>query len=179
MKSKKVLTSAECTTVITFNKTENQVVLSKPNSKEASKVFTFDASYPSDSSQRQLYDETAFPLVESVLEGYNGTIFAYGQTGCGKTYTMVGSKDDPTQRGVIPNAFAHIFGFIDSNTQNIKYLVRCSFIEIYLENIMDLLGKEETPKEIKEDPQKGTFVKDVTTVIVSGIHDIEKLMGEG
>ena len=61
-----------------------------------------------------MYDESAFPLVESVIEGYNGTIFAYGQTGCGKTHTMMGLKDNPEERGIIPNAFEHIFGFIDS-----------------------------------------------------------------
>lgn len=155
-------------------------MLSKLNSKEQSKAFTFDGVYSPDSSQRQVYDETAFPLVESVLEGYNGTIFAYGQTGCGKTFTMVGIKDDPEKRGIIPNAFAHIFGFIDSNTQtNIRYLVRCSFIEIYLENVMDLLGSSDQGLEIKEDPQRGTFVKDVTTVIVKTVKDIERLMNEG
>jgi len=59
------------------------------DSKEE-KLFTFDAVYGEDSTQRQVFDETAFPLVESVLQGYNGTIFAYGQTGCGKTHTMMG-----------------------------------------------------------------------------------------
>jgi len=53
-------------------------------------------------------------LVESVIEGYNGTIFAYGQTGCGKTHTMMGYKDDPAEHGIIPNAFNHIFGSLDS-----------------------------------------------------------------
>jgi kinesin family protein 3/17 len=155
-------------------------MISKLNSKEQPKPFTFDGVYPPDASQRQLYDETAFPLVESVLEGYNGTIFAYGQTGCGKTYTMVGEKSNPENCGVIPNAFSHIFGFIDSNAQeNIKYLVRCSYIEIYLESIMDLLSKNEQTLELKEDPQKGTFVKDITTVKVKSTGDIEKLMNEG
>ena len=66
-----------------------------------------------------MYDETAFPLVESVLEGYNGTIFAYGQTGCGKTHTMMGAKEaGPEHIGIIPNAFEHIFGFIDQCPQS-------------------------------------------------------------
>ena len=59
-----------------------------------------------------MYDETAFPLVESVIGGYNGTMFAYGQTGCGKTHTMVGYPG-VEGRGIIPNAFAHIYGYID------------------------------------------------------------------
>lgn len=89
-----------------------------------------------------MYDESAFPLVESVIEGYNGTIFAYGQTGCGKTHTMMGYKDNPEERGIIPNAFEHIFGFIDSaGGSEMKFLVRCAYLEIYNEDIRDLLGK--------------------------------------
>ncbi len=77
--------------------------------------------------------------MESVIEGYNGTIFAYGQTGCGKTHTMLGVPEVPELRGIIPNCFNHIFGFIDSNTNGTKFLVRCSYLEIYNEEIHDLL----------------------------------------
>ena len=73
--------------------------------------------------------------------GYNGTIFAYGQTGCGKTHTMIGLKGDKSQKGIIPNAFDHIFGYFDdSNNNNKKFLIRCSYLEIYNEQIRDLLG---------------------------------------
>ena len=104
------------------------------------KIFTYDAVYGIESTQQQVYDETGFPLVESVIGGYNGTIFAYGQTGCGKTHTMVGLRDRENQ-GIIPNAFAHIYGFIDdqSNVEK-KFLVRCAYVEIYNEEIRDLLG---------------------------------------
>ena len=99
--------------------------------------------YDADSTQRQVYDEGGFGLVESVLEGYNGTIFAYGQTGCGKTHTMIGVKGDKTQRGIIPNAFDHIFGYFD-DSQNMKkkFLIRCSYLEIYNEQVRDLLAKK-------------------------------------
>ena len=96
------------------------------------KSFMFDYVYPIGSQQRDIYDEVAFPLVESVFQGYNGTIFAYG-TGCGKTYTMIGDFDNPNERGIIPNAFSHIFGYINSGSggsSNKKFLVRCSFIGI-------------------------------------------------
>ena len=97
---------------IEIDKRVNQVIIRKGSGDE--KAFTYDAVYDWNSTQRSVYDESAFPLVESVLEGYNGTIFAYGQTGCGKTHTMMGVKDgDPDHRGIIPNAFEHIFGFID------------------------------------------------------------------
>lgn len=67
--------------------------------KDLPRHYTFDAVYDDDSLQKTVYDESAFSIVESVLEGYNGTIFAYGQTGCGKTYTMSG---EPTNKGIIP-----------------------------------------------------------------------------
>lgn len=145
------------------------------------KVFTYDACYDWDSTQRQVYDESAFPLVESVIEGYNGTIFAYGQTGCGKTHTMMGYKDDPAERGIIPNAFEHIFGFIDqSDNKQTKFLVRCSYLEIYNEDIRDLLSKNVDSKlELKEDPNRGLFVKDLSQFIVKTIAEIEKLMHQG
>jgi hypothetical protein len=69
-------------------------------------------------------------LVESVLNGFNGTIFAYGQTGTGKTHTMEGIRSNPEQRGVIPNSFNHIFTHISRSTQQ-QYLVRASYLEIY------------------------------------------------
>ena len=127
-----------------------------------------------------VYDESAFPLVESVIEGYNGTIFAYGQTGCGKTHTMLGTPDNP---GIIPGCFKHIFGFIDSNTSGMKFLVRCSYLEIYNEEIHDLLidyGRGAPAKlELKEDPNKGVYVKDLNCIIVKSIPEIEKAMNFG
>ncbi len=81
-----------------------------------------------------MYDEAAFPLVESVLQGYNGTIFAYGQTGCGKTHTMMGfSELNAEQSGIIPRAVRHIFSCFDAAESAKKFLVRCSYLEIYNE----------------------------------------------
>jgi len=144
-------------------------------------MFTYDAVYDKDSSQRQVYDEGAFPLVESVMSGYNGTIFAYGQTGCGKTHTMIGLKDDKTEKGIIPNAFGHIFGYFDDmDNKKKKFLIRCSYLEIYNEAIRDLLAKNIDNKlDIKEDPDKGVFVKNLTTCIVKSIPEIEAYMDHG
>ena len=139
--------------------------------------------------QEPVYDECAFSLVESVLEGYNGTMFAYGQTGCGKTHTMMGPAHalDPESterdlRGIIPRAVRHIFGFIDAADKEIKFLVRCSYLEIYNENILDLLGtksKNDNHLQIKEDPNKGIFVKDLTTVIVKSVPELERMLFAG
>ena len=79
------------------------------------------------------------PIVGFVLEGYNGTVFAYGQTGTGKTFTMEGVRSNPELKGIIPNSFAHIFSHISKNP-DFKFLIRVSYLEIYCEEIRDLLG---------------------------------------
>ncbi len=98
------------------------------------------------------------------MEGYNGTVFAYGQTGCGKSFTMQGIKDPATQRGIIPRSFEHIFEAIDSS-ENMKYLVHASYLEIYNEEIRDLLGQDTKKKlQLHENPDKGVYVGGASTV---------------
>ncbi|KAK9515774.1 hypothetical protein VZT92_026392 [Zoarces viviparus] len=154
------------------------------NPKEASssdhpKVFTFDSVYDWNSKQIDLYDETFRPLVDSVLFGFNGTIFAYGQTGTGKTYTMEGVRNDIERRGVIPNSFEHIFTHI-SRSQNQQYLVRASYLEIYQEEIKDLLSKDQTRRlELRERPDTGVYVKDLSSFVTKSVREIEHVMNVG
>lgn len=144
------------------------------------KKFTYDAVYGIEAQQADIYNETAFPLVESVIEGYNGTIFAYGQTGWGKTHTMVGVQDSEDLMGIIPRAYVHIFGCIDESKEGVKFLVRCSYLEIYNENILDLMGSNKNHKlDVKEDPKKGIFVQGLTNVIVKSTAEINKCMTAG
>lgn len=143
------------------------------------KTFTFDAVYNMASSQNDLYDYTCKPLVDSVLRGFNGTIFAYGQTGTGKTYTMQGLPMDVEKRGVVPNSFSHIFTHI-SRSINQSYLVRVSYIEIYQEEIRDLLCKDNNKRlELKENPESGVYVKDLLSVVTKSIKEIEHVMNLG
>lgn len=86
-----------------------------------------------------MYSKAAFALVAHVLEGYNGTVFAYGQTGCGKTHSMVGQADNPDLQGIIPRCFGHVLQAI-SEAPDKEFLLRCSFLEIYNEEVHDLLG---------------------------------------
>lgn len=86
----------------------------KLDEPDSNKNFSYDAIFPINSTQNMLYETTAFNLVESVLEGYNGTIFAYGQTGCGKTHTMMGVPDNAELKGIIPRTFNHIMNIIES-----------------------------------------------------------------
>lgn len=149
------------------------------------KDFTFDAVYDQNTIQGKFYDDTGYAIVESVLDGYNGTIFAYGQTGTGKTFTMVGpdnthgNTENQELAGVIPRTFEHIFRIINT-TSTKKFLVRASFIEIYNEEIRDLCSK--TPKaklELKDHPDGGVFVKDLSTLIVKGVTDLQQVMEVG
>uniref|UniRef100_A0A4W3K7C7 Kinesin-like protein n=1 Tax=Callorhinchus milii TaxID=7868 RepID=A0A4W3K7C7_CALMI len=151
----------------------------KGNPSELPKTFTFDSVYDWNSKQVELYDETFRPLVDSVLLGFNGTIFAYGQTGTGKTYTMEGLRGDAERRGVIPNSFDHIFTHI-SRSQNQQYLVRASYLEIYQEEIKDLLSKDQTKRlELKERPDTGVYVKDLSSFVTKNVKEIEHVMNVG
>ena len=121
------------------------------------KAYTFDNVYGMDSKQKDIYDETAAPIVDGVLQGYNGTIFAYGQTGAGKTFTMEGVANEPHLRGIMPNAFRHIFQAIAANKEEGKqFLVSASYLEIYQEKVRDLLGKDPTKTlSVKQDMDGG------------------------
>ncbi|CAI5771580.1 KIF3C isoform X1 [Podarcis lilfordi] len=158
-----------------------QVTIRNPKASpgELAKTFTFDAVYDASSKQADLYDETVRPLIDSVLQGFNGTIFAYGQTGTGKTYTMQGAWADPEKRGVIPISFEHIFTHI-SRSQNQQYLVRASYLEIYQEEIRDLLAKDQSKKmELKENPETGVYIKDLSSFVTKNVKEIEHVMNLG
>lgn len=174
------------THIIDINSANRSVTMKAPPGTtprsllDAQKTFTFDAVYDENTQQRIFYDESCFNLVENVLEGFNATIFAYGQTGCGKSWTMQGPTNPPELHGVIPNSFSHLFDHIDS-TDNVEFLVRCSYLEIYNEEIKDLLSdpKSKLKCELKEDPQKGVFVKNLTDVVVESKVDLQKMLDKG
>ena len=173
-KHEKEQKSTLCVDVDTANNT-----VAVNSTKGETKTFQFDYVYPMDTTQRDIYDQVAFPIVDSIFQGYNGTIFAYGQTGCGKTYTMMGIVDSPDLKGIIPNAFNHIFGFIKTEGESKKFLVRCSFVEIYNEEVRDLLVNNNKKLDIREDPKKGTFVKDLTYITLKDADDIQRCLDKG
>ena len=117
--------------------------------------------FGADCAQSLIYEQSAFSLVDNVLDGYNGTIFAYGQTGCGKTHTMMGTNESEESKGIIPRTFSQIITITKNDTAK-THLIRCSFIEIYNEEIHDLLSRDAKAKmDLKESPEKGLFVKDL------------------
>jgi len=142
------------------------------NPKLAPKRWTFDATFDENCTQRDIYDSAAAAIVDDVLEGFNGTIFAYGQTGAGKSFTMEGMKEwraanKPELRGIIPNAMEHIFERVAADSgDETQFLIRCSYLEIYNEEVRDLLakGKSKGKLEIKSHPDKGVYVDGLTEV---------------
>ncbi|OQS05106.1 kinesin [Thraustotheca clavata] len=164
--------------IVTMDLEAAVVSIKCPDSNQL-KSFTFDSVYDEHTIQRQFYDESGYPLVESVFEGYNGTIFAYGQTGCGKTHTMQGKEHPPELRGVIPNAFDHVFENISADNER-EYMVRATYLEIYNEDIRDLLGDDAKQKlDLKESADGGVYVKDLTEVVVNDVASINRVMTRG
>ena len=120
------------------------------------------------------------PIVDSVLEGFNGTILAYGQTSSGKTHTMLGPDiDDDVNKGIIPRMVAGIFGKIESAPEDIEFTVKVSFIEIYNEKIRDLLDPKKMNLKVREDKDTGVFVKDMTESYVGGEDEVFSLLKIG
>ncbi|XP_058858667.1 kinesin-like protein KIF17 [Acipenser ruthenus] len=169
-----------CKAAVTMESARCQCFIQKPGAtNEPPKQFTFDGTYYTNQTTEQMYNEIAYLLVEGVTEGYNGTIFAYGQTGSGKSFTMQGITDPPAQRGVIPRAFEHIFESIQC-AENTKFLVRASYLEIYNEEIRDLLGNDTKQKlELKEHPERGVYVKELSLHTVHSVVECERIMEQG
>ncbi|XP_061639589.1 kinesin-like protein KIF17 isoform X8 [Phyllopteryx taeniolatus] len=165
---------------LTMDPQRCQCFIKKPASAdEPPKQFTFDGTYFTDQTTERIYNESAYPLVEGVTEGYNGTIFAYGQTGSGKSFTMQGVSEPPAQRGVIPRAFEHIFESIQC-AENTKFLVRASYLEIYNEEIRDLLGNDTKQRlELKEHPEPGVYARDLSMHTVHSVAECETVMERG
>eukprot|EP00039_Didymoeca_costata_P005568 m.82575 g.82575 ORF g.82575 m.82575 type:complete len:1374 (+) comp12876_c0_seq2:187-4308(+) len=167
-----------CKMVVKMDSSMGQVKLSKPNSDAAPKVFTFDGAYYIDSTSETIYEDCAFPLVDSVLEGFNATVFAYGQTGCGKSFTMEGIPDPPQHRGITPRSFEHIFQEVQVR-DNTRFLVRASYLEIYNEMVRDLLNPKGLNLDLREDPNKGVYVQGLSMHEVKSAKELIKVMAKG
>jgi kinesin family member 3B len=144
---------------------------------EVPKIFTFDSVYDWNSEQENVFNESAWPIIDNVLQGYNGTIFAYGQTGTGKTFTITGVPKDPTLKGIMPRSFEAIFNQIQTDNTK-EYLVRASYLEIYNEEIKDLLVKNGKRLDLK-DKDTGVYVKDLSTFVVKTPKDLMDVFDEG
>ncbi|XP_046809876.1 kinesin-like protein unc-104 isoform X17 [Lucilia cuprina] len=158
-----------------------------PNSSEAIKRFNFDYSYwshnpkdPDFSTQAMVYKDIGEEMLQHSFDGYNVCIFAYGQTGAGKSYTMMG-KQEEHQEGIIPMICKDLFNRIRSTeTGELKYSVEVSYMEIYCERVRDLLNpKNKGNLRVREHPLLGPYVEDLSKLAVTSYEDIHDLIDEG
>ena len=114
------------------------------------------------------------------MEGFNGTVFAYGQTSSGKTHTMLGpSIDDEEQRGMIPRMVSLVFSQVLDAPNEIEFSIKISMIEIYMEKIRDLLDPSKTDLKIRDHPKKGIYIEDVMETFVTEESEVYNLLHLG
>ncbi|XP_006868897.1 PREDICTED: kinesin-like protein KIF15 [Chrysochloris asiatica] len=151
------------------------------------KTFTFDHVADMDVTQESVFSTVAKSIVESCMSGYNGTIFAYGQTGSGKTFTMMGPSESDNfshnLRGVIPRSFEYLFFLIDREKEKAgagkSFLCKCSFIEIYNEQIYDLLDSASAGLYLREHIKKGVFVVGAVEQVVTSAAEAYQVLSGG
>ncbi|KAI0797908.1 kinesin heavy chain [Abortiporus biennis] len=142
--------------------------------------FTFDRVFPPGTKQHEVFDYGVKETVKDVLDGYNGTVFAYGQTGSGKTFTMMGADiDSQDLKGLIPRITEQIFQSIVESDAHLEYLVKVSYMEIYLERIRDLLAPHNDNLQVHEEKSKGVYVKGLSDYYVSSAKEVYEIMRQG
>jgi len=140
--------------------------------------FNFDRIFPPSSTQQDIYDFGVKGIIDSVLDGYNGTVLAYGQTSSGKTYTMQGEMEEQARQGIIPRMITHVFKHIYKN-EGTDFMIKVSMIEIYQEKIRDLLDVSRVNLNIREDSIKGIYVDGVSERYVGCPNDVLALLEMG
>lgn len=154
-----------------------------PNSEDcvniSGKIYMYDKVFKPNATQEKVYTEATKAIVKDVLMGYNGTIFAYGQTSSGKTHTMEGVLGDPFQQGIIPRIINDIFNHIYSMDENIEFHIKVSYFEIYLDKIRDLLDVSKTNLSVHEDKNRVPYVKGATERFVSSPEEVMEVIDEG
>eukprot|EP00818_Percolomonas_sp_WS_P009528 CAMPEP_0117441560 /NCGR_PEP_ID=MMETSP0759-20121206/3697_1 /TAXON_ID=63605 /ORGANISM="Percolomonas cosmopolitus, Strain WS" /LENGTH=580 /DNA_ID=CAMNT_0005233417 /DNA_START=21 /DNA_END=1760 /DNA_ORIENTATION=+ len=177
---------ADCTAI------DSSAITIRRNQYEE-RSFQVDHVLDQNASQQDVYDPVCSDIVADVLTGYNGTVLAYGQSGTGKSFTVFGpgthwvdyphssSSNDLNSAllGLIPRAVHQIFQHIHSNNDTTEFRVTVSFMQIYMERVMDLLDINKDNLQIREDPKYGTFVDNITTIVVQEPHDVIMLIKEG
>ncbi|KAM6441849.1 kinesin-like protein KIF1A isoform 18-T18 [Liasis olivaceus] len=183
--SREMSKDSKCIIQMTGNTT---TIVNPKQPKETPKSFSFDYSYwshttPEDinyASQKQVYLDIGEEMLQHAFEGYNVCIFAYGQTGAGKSYTMMG-KQEKDQQGIIPQLCEDLFSRInDTTNDNMSYSVEVSYMEIYCERVRDLLNpKNKGNLRVREHPLLGPYVEDLSKLAVTSYNDIQDLMDSG
>ncbi|KAF3917538.1 Kinesin-4 [Arthrobotrys entomopaga] len=162
--------------IVTFHGPETCEI----NSGDLQGSFTFDRVFDTHCKQTDIFDFSIRPTVDDILNGYNGTVFAYGQTGAGKSFTMMGADiDSEVTKGLIPRIVEQIFASILASPGNIEYTVRVSYMEIYMEKIRDLLAPQNDNLPIHEEKNRGIYVKGLLEIYVSSVQEVYEVMRRG
>ena len=160
---------------------DNQSIIVHPQSEHNDSLqFKFDYCFSPAASQETVYNIAARPIVEAVMQGFNGTVFAYGQTSSGKTFTMTGpSIEDKETMGIIPRMVSTVFGKIERTNSKIEFQVKLSFCEIYMEKIIDLLEPRKNNLKIHEEKTRGVYIEDLTEQYITCEREVYELMKIG
>ena len=141
--------------------------------------FNFDNVFPPDTEQVVVYEATALPIIEAVMNGFNGTVFAYGQTSSGKTFTMSGPNIyDTEMKGIIPRMVSTVFDGISQDSES-EFLVKVGFCEIYLEKIKDLIDPSRKDLKVQEDKARGVYIAGLSEYYVNSGEELLQYMELG
>ncbi|CAM0872560.1 unnamed protein product [Alopecurus aequalis] len=184
---------ANIQSAVSCNDMKREVTVLNSLFKQADKTFTFDKVFGPKSQQRVIYDHAVAPIVDDVLEGYNCTVFAFGQTGTGKTYTMEGEimqqmGELPATAGVMPRAVHHIFDILEGKKSD--YTMKVTFLELYNEELTDLLASEDQSRfpedrqkrstiSLMEDGKGGAVIRGLEEIVVYSPGEIYRLLEQG
>ncbi|KAF7510163.1 hypothetical protein GJ744_007062 [Endocarpon pusillum] len=141
-------------------------------SSEVNAPFTFDRVFDMKSRQADIFEFSIRSTVSDVLAGYNGTVFAYGQTGAGKSYTMMGDMEDTQNKGIIPRIVEQLFAAFQTAPQHMEFTVKVGYMEVYMERIRDLLNPQKDNLAIHEDKIHGVYVKDLTEAYANSADEV-------
>ena len=162
-------------------KDDNQTIIVNQQSEHRDALaFKFDYVFRPEEPQEKVYTIAAKPIAEAVMQGFNGTVFAYGQTSSGKTYTMMGHKSkSPEETGIIPRMVKFVFDYIQNCSSKTEFQVKVSYCEIYMEKIRDLLDTSKQNLKIHEDKTRGVFISELTEKYVISDNEVYEIMKYG
>ncbi|ETV80836.1 hypothetical protein, variant 1 [Aphanomyces astaci] len=167
--------------VVVLDPGNHKDVVGKLRHRSREKRYAFDYVFSPSDGQATVYNNTTKFLIHGILQGFNATVFAYGCTGAGKTYTMLGTPDEP---GIMALTLDDLFGHIEASQCKVPnlYRVTVSFLEVYNENIRDLLRSDhdqDTYLDLREDPVKGPVVADLSEIVASNAEEVMRLLRRG
>ena len=157
---------------------QNNSIILKKVEKKNSKIYTFDSVYSENISQEDIFKKIGQNLIENFLNGYNCSIFAYGQTGAGKTYTMMGDLLKEELIGLQPRCIEYLF-YLLSEKNSPQTLLKITYVEIYNEKIIDLLSDDLRTLNVREDLKKGVFLENATEEVCTNFGEVMEIFKKG